>query len=76
MQVSPGAADLLTFLGEQLLILQDQLSAVIFSAVMEKVNKQLDDLLLMEVSHTLSTELAITWPCSLASLTSSFATPI
>lgn len=50
MQVSPGASDLLTYLGEQLLILEDQLSGHLFSNLMEKVSRGLDNLILTEVS--------------------------
>ena len=50
MQVSPGAADLLTFLGEQLLILERLVSTLLFPAFMEKLGQRLDELILTDVS--------------------------
>lgn len=50
MQVSPGASDLLTFLGEQLLVLEEVICSELFSAVMEKLGVGLDQLILTAVS--------------------------
>lgn len=50
MQVSAGAADLLTFLGEQLLILEQLVSTLLFPALVERVGQGLDQLILTDVS--------------------------
>lgn len=50
MQVSPGAADLLTTLGEHLIIMEDWISSPLFLTVLEKVIECLDQLILTEVS--------------------------
>lgn len=50
MQVSAGAADLLTFLSEQLLMLEQLISSLLFSALMEKLGQGLDQLILTEVN--------------------------
>ncbi len=49
MQVSPGATDLLTSLGEHLLILEEFVSGLLLSPLMEKIIEGLDQLILTEV---------------------------
>ena len=50
MVVSAGASDLLTNLGQQLLITEQLVSDVLFSSLLEKLSQGLDQLILTEVS--------------------------
>ena len=50
MQASPGSADLLTSLSEQLLILEEFVSSSLFVELMEKITEGLDHVILTEVS--------------------------
>ena len=50
MQASPGSADLLTSLSEQLLILEEFISNILFVQLMEKITEGLDQVILTEVS--------------------------
>jgi hypothetical protein len=53
MHVSAGAADLLTFLGEQLLILEQLVSTLLFSATIEKLGQGLDQLIITDVRKSM-----------------------
>ena len=59
MQVSPGAADLLTSLGENLLILEELVSVLLFPIILEKLSVDLDHLILTDVSLMLESDWTI-----------------
>lgn len=49
MHVSPGAADLLTTLSQDLAIMEESIASSLFSALLEKIIHRLDQLILTEV---------------------------